>query len=217
MKYLSIDIETTGLADDADVVEVGIVADAWDRSNLDNPGAHYFQAYVHPYHKTIDEVWQNAEPFARDLHESSGLRSRWYSAPPLRKVSEQVENVSVRVDMLCHTIITWLCWIGFFSPEEAHKKRINVAGKNIATFDWPRLKRLPCWDLTARHRMLDPGPLYLRPREDEKIPDQSQCLARAGLPTSVSHHALEDAMQVVWLLRHHYLGQSPEDFATPVI
>jgi hypothetical protein len=81
-------------------------------------------------------------------------------------------------------------------------KKFNAAGKNFASFDDRFLKLLPNFSeqINYRHRVIDPAQLYVLP-EDDKLPDTKTCLKRAGLPDTVAHTAVEDAISVVWLQR----------------
>ncbi len=82
----------------------------------------------------------------------------------------------------------------------------NAAGKNFANFDNKFLERLPRWKqcLKARGRTLDPSVLYIDWKKDESAPGLSLCKERAGLGDIVTHNAIEDAMDVVMLFRKFY-------------
>lgn len=82
----------------------------------------------------------------------------------------------------------------------------NAAGKNFANFDNKFLERLPRWKqcLKARGRTLDPSVLYIDWKKDESAPGLSLCKERAGLGNVVTHNAIEDAMDVVMLFRKFY-------------
>ena len=83
---------------------------------------------------------------------------------------------------------------------------INVAGKNFGTFDNVFLKKLPWWQklIIAKQRIIDPAPLYCDWENDEALPSLTECKARAGVEGIVTHDALEDAMDVVEVLRKFY-------------
>ena len=82
----------------------------------------------------------------------------------------------------------------------------NAAGKNFANFDNKFLERLPRWKqcLKARGRTLDPSVLYIDWANDESAPGLGLCKERAGLGGVVTHNAIEDAMDVVMLFRKFY-------------
>jgi DNA polymerase III epsilon subunit-like protein len=83
---------------------------------------------------------------------------------------------------------------------------ITVAGKNFATFDKLFLEKLPRWKQVIRikQRILDPAILFIDWKNDESLPSLGQCKERAGFNGIVSHNALEDAWDVIELLRKKY-------------
>jgi hypothetical protein len=83
---------------------------------------------------------------------------------------------------------------------------INVAGKNFGTFDKLFLDELPWWRklIKVRQRIIDPSILYCRWDEDESIPSLKKCKERADIDGEVAHTALEDAWDVVQMLRKFY-------------
>jgi len=83
---------------------------------------------------------------------------------------------------------------------------INVAGKNFATFDMLFLKQLPWWQklIKIRQRVLDPAILMVNWKEDTSLPNLKQCKERAGIEGIVTHNALEDAWDVIEVMRKFY-------------
>lgn len=83
---------------------------------------------------------------------------------------------------------------------------INVAGKNFATFDKLFLEELPWWKklIKIRQRIIDPSILYCDWSEDDSLPNMQKCKDRAKLKGDVAHTALEDAWDVVQMLRKFY-------------
>jgi hypothetical protein len=86
------------------------------------------------------------------------------------------------------------------------KTYLNCAGKNFAGFDKKFLEKLPRWKqvFSIRSRVLDPGILFVDWANDESLPSLDQCKQRAGIDGVVTHNAVEDAMDVVMLLRKKY-------------
>ena len=86
------------------------------------------------------------------------------------------------------------------------KTYLNCAGKNFAGFDKKFLERLPRWKqvFSIRSRVLDPGILFVDWINDESVPSLDECKKRAGIDGVVTHNAVEDAMDVVMLLRKCY-------------
>jgi hypothetical protein len=83
---------------------------------------------------------------------------------------------------------------------------INVAGKNFATFDMLFLKQLPWWQklIKIRQRVLDPAILVVDWKNDMSLPNLKQCKERTGIEGIVTHNALEDAWDVIEVMRKFY-------------
>jgi len=83
---------------------------------------------------------------------------------------------------------------------------LTVAGKNFSTFDKLFLERLPRWKqcIRIRQRILDPAILYTDWKNDESLPGLFECKRRAKIDGIVSHNAIEDAWDVIQLLRKEY-------------
>ena len=83
---------------------------------------------------------------------------------------------------------------------------INVAGKNFGTFDKLFLQELPWWQklIRTRQRVLDPAILMVDWTNDKSLPNLTQCKERAGIEGIVTHDALEDAWDVIEVLRKFY-------------
>lgn len=83
---------------------------------------------------------------------------------------------------------------------------LTVAGKNFATFDKRFLERLPRWQqaLRIRQRIIDPSILYVNWNDDKELPGLFECKKRAKIDGAVSHNALEDAWDVIKILRSFY-------------
>jgi hypothetical protein len=83
---------------------------------------------------------------------------------------------------------------------------INVAGKNFGTFDKLFLQQLPWWQklIRTRQRVLDPAILCVDWLNDETLPSLTTCKQRKGIEGIVTHNALEDAWDVIEVLRKFY-------------
>ena len=83
---------------------------------------------------------------------------------------------------------------------------INVAGKNFASFDKHFLERLPRWKqvIRVRQRIIDPSVIFTSWNEDKSMPSLYECKQRAKIQGIVTHDALEDAWDVIQLLRTQY-------------
>jgi hypothetical protein len=83
---------------------------------------------------------------------------------------------------------------------------INVAGKNFGTFDNLFLKELPWWQklIKTRQRVLDPAVLCVDWKNDDSLPSLITCKERMKVDGIVTHNALEDAWDVIEILRKFY-------------
>jgi len=183
MKYVSIDIETTGIQD-CDIIEVGAVAD--DLSNLDTPVEMLptFHCYF------VQEKYQG-EPFALNMH-----------AEIFRRIAAREEGYNYyKANKFGHHFKNWLVKEAGYKLEKDRVK-INAAGKNFANFDMPYLREKT--DLFKhvglRNRVLDPGILFVEDG-DFAIPGLEKCKVRAGLKGYVDHTAVADAIDVAELIR----------------
>jgi hypothetical protein len=184
MKYVSIDLETTGLdAEQCQIIEFGAVYD--DLSKPFNVARRVFHRFVrHPVY--------TGEPYALAMNQKILYTLAAGKDPDICDVKN-----------LADVFHSWLYGFGMELP-------IVVAGKNFAGFDKPFLRHVPFFNALNRlhHRCLDPGSMYFDPTRDEVVPSTQECLRRAGLDDTVSHTAVEDAMDVCRLIRWKLLGSA---------
>lgn len=205
MKYVSLDLETTGLDPlDHQITEFAVVVD-----DLTTCQPIESLPAIHGYveHRE-DLIW--------NMHALLMFKNR---------LEEYHVAEKVKVDELVQVILNFLpAFIikdyvkkckdpdfnvtpKFSSQTEMEKTRITFAGKNFASFDKGFLANLPNADRLLRvmhHRSFDPGSLYFDPRVDAVIPATATCMERAGIKGPVTHRALDDARNVVRLIRTHY-------------
>lgn len=81
-----------------------------------------------------------------------------------------------------------------------------VAGKNVSGFDKPFLEKLPHWNRVFKihQRTLDPTLEFIDWEKDMVPPNLTTCKQRAGISGEVTHDAIEDAWDVIQLLRTKY-------------
>ena len=91
-------------------------------------------------------------------------------------------------------------------PNKRPQLKVNVAGKNFANFDKVFLEKIPEFTdlIRFRQRILDPVTTYADFLHDEEAPNMEKCFTRLGVEKKVSHDALEDAWNVITLLRPLY-------------
>lgn len=104
-------------------------------------------------------------------------------------------------DQLVQDVCNWLTaaarWYG---------ETVTFAGKNFATFDRGFLKKPDYkgfFDKIPMHRrVIDPASMWWSPKDDGfTLPDSKLCKERAGITGSVQHKALDDAFDVVDMIR----------------
>ena len=89
----------------------------------------------------------------------------------------------------------------------------TYAGKNVAGFDLPFLRNLPDWKrlIEGHHRVLDPGSMYAEPKHEyvpglreimESIP--KSYLHDRGFYGLTPHTALDDALMVAIAIAYHW-------------
>jgi oligoribonuclease (3'-5' exoribonuclease) len=201
MQYISADIETTGLdPETCDILEVAAVIDNTE-VNMPIDELPAFQALVHA--KNV-----RGEPFALQMN-----------AAILKEIAlAKIENdydcdVVLENKLPCNfvgKIVTreyislslenWLKSYGI------NTNNVVVAGKNFASFDKLFLMKLPHWKIKFHYRSIDPGMLYWR-FNDQEVPGMTTCLKRAEFPHDVKHRALDDAKDVIRLIRHHFFHE----------
>lgn len=226
MKYISIDIETTGLDREVcQILSVGAVIE--DTNNplplTELPTFHcaikrssvYGELYALNMNKDLIETivqYQTAkdQDFKNDLVEKTGMMFldedevvdalfRFCFDNNMVEVDPKFLNKTVRlVNGKTYPILS----------TNMDKVYLTVAGKNFATFDKMFLERLPRWKqvFNIRQRIIDPSILFTDWESDESLPSLLQCKQRAGISGEVTHNAVEDAMDVIQILRTQYIN-----------
>jgi len=187
MRYLSIDLETTGrYAEWCQILEIGAVLDDTSWPEVIDDGLFGGRPWLHGYvvHERVV-----GEPYALMMN------------------ADAIKRIARREDYQQYK---------FWTPEEAACElmdfvvvnfptgKVTAAGKNFNGFDRLFLRQLPeMSDFLERrfhHRAFDPALLYFR-EGDQELPGLQQCLLRAGIQNKVMHTACEDAYQVIQSIR----------------
>lgn len=223
MRYVSIDIETTGIDNEnTQTLSIGLVVE--DTVNI-KPLIELPQLEIAIIRERIEgEIFainMNRQLIA-DILEYKMARTDEERKEIERRTSREYlyeEDVTKRIfrflwdngaldgkiDLTGHVEVV----NGKTYPALTSKMKpfyFNAAGKNFANFDNRFLERLPRWKqcLKARGRTLDPSVLYIDWKNDDSAPGLATCKERAGLAGVVTHNAIEDAMDVVMLFRKFY-------------
>lgn len=200
MKFVSVDIETTGLdvtAKDSMILSVGMIVD-----DLENPLPYEELPKIHVMVDVTKEVIRGD---IVAINMNAALLARIHKLSSDGFVLRDLEDTNCEEHLAPYqragdTLMMFL-------RKHFNGERITFAGKNLAGFDipfikatWPLLfEMVPC-----SHSVLDPAILYMLP-SDKKVPSLSLCKERAGFAdTEVAHDALADAWDVCRLLRHKF-------------
>ena len=196
MRFVSIDIETTGLDPNrCEILEIGAV--------INDPAALLEELPTFRF-RIRREVY-TGEPYALSMH--SDL---------FRALATEPRNFVVRREDFYNWPQDWYgleCefhrkFADWFRAWGIDPQKFVVAGKNFANFDAPFLKKIKGEEpINWHHRILDPGSMYVRP-DDEFVPDTLECCRRAGIrPENIPgdpHTSIHDALVVVELIRRGF-------------
>lgn len=228
MKYVSIDLETTGLeTENHQVLSIGAVIEDTLNTHVkveDLPTFH--GVIVHneltgsPFALNMNRdliekisVWQNTKPEGRkefeqltsmQFYEEQDIVKELFRflykngiGPDYKNPGDHLKgNVEKGEDGIMYPALT----------SQMPKVHITAAGKNFATFDLKFLERLPRWKqvFKVRQRIIDPSVIFTDWAEDESLPSLSTCKLRAKMDGHVAHDAVEDARDIIRLMRTQY-------------
>lgn len=201
MKYISIDIETTGL--DADIHQILEIAAVVEDTNNIKP-LNELPRFV----CIINQTNIIGSPYAINMNmRLIEILANYNTLTDTDKINCGISNFILEpheVMKAMHRFIN-----KNYADEASLDKKIsvNVAGKNFSGFDNKFLNKLPDSNkfFTFKHRVIDPGTSYIDWVNDDTPPDLSLCKKRAGLEDiTISHHAEDDALDVIACLRPLY-------------
>lgn len=186
MKYVSIDIETTGLNPQTDqILSVALII---EDTSLNLPFTEIPKRVFYVRRERIE-----GSAFAVNMN--IGIIQKILSDGDF-----ELEEHEMFIDEE-----NLIAYIRQFIYDNVGYETFTVAGKNFATFDKLFLDEL-CKryneNLNYHRRILDPSIFYLEKDNDEFLPDLTVCKLRAGVEGIVTHDALFDAWDVVQLLRN---------------
>lgn len=189
MKFLSIDIETTGLDPQKNqILEFGAIA--IDTSYPTVPYIADFRAvFVH------QELTGN--PIALTMN--AELISEINTLLKTKDFDYDEFNYNKPNDIYVRNSEEFQKYFDEWLESINFTGRITLAGKNLASFDLKFIEAAGI-KIKYRHRMIDPAILYVDWATDETLPDLQQCLDRAGIVKSVEHTSLADAGDVAELV-----------------
>ena len=224
MIYISVDVETTGLEKDRyQILSIGaILEDTTKKLSFEE---------IPKFHAAILHKEITGSPFALNMNKSIiEAIVQYQTAEDQDEKNDLVQMTGMHFyqeDQVVEGFYRWLFDNGLIDlnpllagqmvklengksyPALTSKMKpvtINVAGKNFASFDKHFLERLPRWQqvIRIRQRIIDPSVIFTNWTEDKAIPSLYECKQRAKIEGIVTHDALEDAWDVIQLLRTQY-------------
>lgn len=189
MKFISIDIETTGLDPQKNqILEFGAIA--IDTSYPTVPYIAEFRAvFIH------QELTGN--PIALTMN--SKLIDDIGFVLKSKEFDFEIQNALAPNDVCVRSAEEFQKYFDEWLERINFTERLTLAGKNLASFDLKFIEAAGI-KIKYRHRMIDPAILYVDWEKDETLPDLQQCLDRAGIVKSVEHTSLGDAGDVAELV-----------------
>jgi len=188
MRYLSIDTETTGLnPKEHQVIEFGAVIE---------DTVHYKTLSILPvFHCMINYDQILGSAYALQLN---------YRI--LKELAKPTGNVLIlKPHEVGSKFLEWLIK-NEFVPDENGLLTVNVAGKNFSQFDMKFLEKLPKFfdRLKFKQRIIDPAILFMDWKKDDCLPSLKECKERCNIDGEVTHNAVDDALDVIKILRTKY-------------
>lgn len=202
MKYVSIDIETTGLDFQKNKI-LSFAAIVEDTSNpLPLGDLPKFKAII-----LQREIVGSPRALTMNSHLIESIGQYLDGDEYLKKEIELSTGYQFfEEDAVVKSFYNFLVVQGYSSIVANKPITLNVAGKNFATFDKLFLEQLPMWQklIRVRQRVIDPSIMFCEWDKDETLPSLQQCKDRAQINSIVSHDAVDDAWDVIMLLRKFY-------------
>lgn len=222
MKYVSIDIETTGLSpENHSILSVGaIIEDTELKLPYDE---------IPKFHAILIQREITGSPFAINMNQGIiSLISDYINGN--EEVKKQLDNhpdyIFCEPSEVSKKLFDFLFLNGYgydtisggmtvrivngkslpVFGSNTKPIHINVAGKNFGTFDKIFLEKLDWFKklINIRTRIIDPAPLFCDWVNDKTLPNFKTCKERSNISGEVAHNALEDAWDVIQMLRTKY-------------
>jgi hypothetical protein len=225
MKYVTIDLETTGLEKDRyQILSFGAIIEDTEKKLPFSEIPKFHAAILHnelsgsPFalnmnKKIIEAIvhYQTAEnqDEKNDLVKSTRMEFCHEDQVVERFYRWLYDNGMIELDPNYLNQMVTRDENGRIYPMITSKTKpvtINVAGKNFASFDKHFIERLPRWKqlIRIRQRIIDPAVIFTDWKNDDSLPSLNKCKERAKIQGEVTHDALEDSWDVIELLRTQY-------------
>lgn len=209
MKYVSIDLETTGLdPENCQILEFGAIIEDTD-NKLPFDELPKFKKVI--YHEEIKGGAFALNMNVRILSILAQYQSQFDKYSNGKITSEELKTFSRENNIITLKGLT-LDFYSFLAPHflpglnSGAQINISVAGKNFGMFDYQFLKRVPDIEklIKFKSRVLDPAILCVDWKNDKALPGLLDCKKRHEVTGEVTHDALEDAWDVIQVLRKFY-------------
>ena len=226
MKFISMDTETTGLnPDTCQLLSFGAIVEDTEKKLPFNQIPKFHCAILRGERDILQ-----GELFALNMNRNLIERITQYSIAKTQEEKDEIVQktgmIFLREEEVVKAFYHFLINAGVITPERDATKTVeiingktypmlttnmkpshlNVAGKNVHSGDQAYIERLPRWKqvFRIRNRHIDPSVLFMDWKNDESMPNLSVCKERAKVDGIVTHDALEDAWDVIQLLRTQY-------------
>lgn len=199
MKYVSIDIECTGLDPEyCQILQVGAVIE--DTINI-KPLIE-----LPSFSCVVEHEKYSGQPFAINMNNwLFQILAKLETTTKDERLALRKQYNIIPEGLVAKSFSMWLQANGIQQDPDSKTGivKINVAGKNFAGFDKLFLQKLPSWSSTIqiRQRILDPAILLMDWQNDETLPNLDTCIKRCSLEGEVTHNALIDALDVIRVIR----------------
>lgn len=193
MKYLALDIETTGLdPHNNQIIEFGCILDDLESPIERLPRLEFL----------VVSSQYTCDPYCCILH-----TRLWSLLNEAKHLVEELWDLGLSsLEQTFKDGVTRLVTLPEYIPELlgnwTDTKKLTIAGKNAANFDIPFLQRAnhTAWNkLGFSHRVLDPGSMYSNPVDG--IPSLPAILQTIGITPTQEHRTIGDCLDVIKVVR----------------
>jgi oligoribonuclease (3'-5' exoribonuclease) len=192
MKFIVIDIETTGInTTEDDILSISaVIEDTKELKPIEElPKFNY--AILH------ERITGN--PFALNMNKEliSKISNRLLEVKSHKPYTECDIDFTY-LDIIKDAFLSWL-----FRNNIGYETQ-TYAGKNIASFDIPFLKnRIPGWaeSISMKQRTIDPAILCVDWENDIEMPNLQKCMDRTIEQGIVTHDGLQDCYDTLQVIR----------------
>lgn len=223
MTICSIDLEMTGLnPKENQIIEFAAILESTNRE-LDFNDLPKFTIYVDnetlnwtpeakKMNKRVIKKIDRLKKTKNEKYNYEVIKNKFQKENQLKSFDESfwknITNVLLKPHQIGEVFKMWLIANGVEYSNEKYKKEdeihLTIAGKNFATVDLrfieEHLGESFLNQINVNKSIIDPA-IYYYEDGDEYLPGMKKCKIRAGIGDKVSHRAIEDAYDVILLLR----------------